>query len=79
MKLLSRRAATLIARRSRLRNLGFESEWLQILAANGLDVARFGILWQQRSGSRPPFEKVWGMLEDVRSVRRANARGAFRG
>jgi len=77
MKLLSLRAATLISRLSRLSDVGYEVEWLQILMANGLAAPRFGILWQQRAGSRPPFEKSLGMFADIRSVRRANARGAL--
>jgi hypothetical protein len=77
MKVLAPAAARAIVRRSRLDDIAFETEWLTILVASGLPLTRFGILWQQRSGSRPPLEKSLQMLADVQRLRRASRRGAF--
>jgi hypothetical protein len=78
MKVISARAARVIARRSRIDSVGFEAEWLAILDANDLPAVRFGILWQQRAGSRPPLEKSGRMLADLAQVRRAWRRGQLR-
>jgi hypothetical protein len=77
MKLLSRRATDAILARARVDELSYEPEWLSILAAQGEPLARFGILWRQRSGSRPPLEKSLLMLREVRRVRGAVRRGVF--
>ena len=70
LKLMSRHAAQLIVDEGRVDGVGFDAEWLCLWRRAGLSIAPIPIVWQQRAGSRPPWELVPEMLLELAQTRR---------
>jgi len=70
MKVFNERAARALVRHARINDVGLDVEWLMIWLRAGCKVKRFGLYWQQRAGSHPPWSKTAMMLADLARLRR---------
>lgn len=70
LKLMSERAARMIVSEGNIDGVGFDAEWLCLWLRAGLRVATIPMVWEQRAGSRPPWELVPEMLSELAQTRR---------
>ncbi|MEL6548065.1 MAG: hypothetical protein AAFQ82_25795 [Myxococcota bacterium] len=69
MKVFSPRAAALLASEAVNSHITMDVEWLLLLHREGMDPVRYPVVWTQRPGSRPPWNRVPASAFDVLKMR----------
>lgn len=75
MKVFTPAAADMLVRRAVIPSVSMDCDWLMLLNLNAYKVDRFPVVWEQRSGSRPPWQLIFPCFMDVLKIRRRWKKG----